>query len=150
MGNRNLRTVKRVGVTAVILNRKSILLLKRINLPFMVNPGMWYFVGGGRKGSESALQNAYREIGEELGLEKDELTLLSGMNVMVVDQRRGEKWRNRLFIMRSSTRKVRLNMEHSGYRWVAFDALGDYKGLLGAFGNADKVLSKISSALKRS
>jgi 8-oxo-dGTP pyrophosphatase MutT (NUDIX family) len=150
MSERKLRWARRPGVTAVVLNGKRILLLKRISIPFIVNPGMWYFVGGSRKGRESALENAYREIREELSLEKDRLTVVSKMNAVIMDRRKGERWRNRIFIMRSSTREVRLNLEHRGYSWVTFAALGGYKELLASLGNADEVLSEIRSALKGS
>ena len=40
------------------------LLLKRRNLPFMVDPGIWTFVAGGKKRSESYDDRRYREIEE--------------------------------------------------------------------------------------
>ena len=146
---RKLRTASRPGMTAVILNRKRVLILKRINLPFIINPGIWYFVGGSRKKGETPLQNAYREIGEELALGRERLTVLSRMDATIVDRRRRERWRNSLFIISSSTREVRLNVENSGYRWVTLEGLRGYKDLLGSIENAEEVLVRIKSALKR-
>jgi 8-oxo-dGTP pyrophosphatase MutT (NUDIX family) len=144
------RRVSRPGVTAVLVNRRRILLLKRISLPFMTNPGIWYFVAGARDGREGHLENAYREIGEELGVGREELKLLYSGEIWVREQKRKERWRNKLFIMKARSRKVRLNIEHRGYRWVAFGELEGYHDLTGALGEPEKALSLIKSALARS
>ncbi len=92
MAGKGYAMVSRPGVTVVLLNRGRILLLKRISLPFISHPGIWYFVGGARKGRESPLQNAYREVEEEVGITKDELKPLSRSKIVVID--RGKGWEN--------------------------------------------------------
>jgi 8-oxo-dGTP pyrophosphatase MutT (NUDIX family) len=113
------------GVTVAIVNRKRILLMKRINIPFLIiHPGMWYFVAGSKDGNESYLANAYREIKEETGIGKSDLRLLySKKSIKVFDSRRKREWTNSFFIFCSKTDSVSLNFEHTSYRWVSIGEL---------------------------
>jgi 8-oxo-dGTP pyrophosphatase MutT (NUDIX family) len=129
MAEKELRLVSKPGATAMIVNRGSVLILKRIRLPFIINPGRWFFVGGAMKRGESPLETAYREIMEETGIEAAELALLSSSTTTVADVGKGLKWPNSLFVFESKTRKVRLNIEHTDYRWVPLSGLGEYPDL---------------------
>lgn len=122
--------VSKPGATAIIVNRGRALVLKRIWLPFIINPGMWFFVGGAMKEGETPLQTAYREIREETGIEKERLRLRSSARAMVVDRQKGMKWPNSLFVFASTTDKVKLNIEHRGYKWVPLAGLDKYPDLL--------------------
>jgi 8-oxo-dGTP pyrophosphatase MutT (NUDIX family) len=147
---RELRLVERPGVTVVIVNRGRVLLLKRISLPIIVNPGRWYFVGGAKKAGETPLQNAYREVHEELGLGRDVLRVISSSNAVIVDPRKKQIWRNRLFIMGSKTRKVRLNIEHTSHKWVTLKGLRECSDIMATVADSPKLFSMIKSALLKS
>ena len=113
----------RNGITAVIIHRKKVLLLKRSPLLFFAAyPGIWTVVGGGIK-SENPLDAAYREIEEETRIAKRDLRLLSAcMNFKIYDPiRRNAQWRNTLFFFKSRTARVKLNFENSRCRWASFD-----------------------------
>jgi 8-oxo-dGTP pyrophosphatase MutT (NUDIX family) len=142
------RTVDRPGVTAVLVSGRRILLLRRIGLPFITHPGLWYFVAGARKGRETPLQNAYREIREEVGVGKGELSPVSWLKVTVLDHKKRQEWENDLFIIRSSGKEVRLNMEHTAHRWVGLDELKGYEETLACFRESGKLLKLIGSALR--
>lgn len=144
------RLVKKPGVTVAIMNRGRVLLLRRISLPFMVNPGIWYFVGGGRKGRETPLQNAYREIREETGIEADRLCVTASGKIVIRDQKRKERWSNEFFVMRSADRRIRLNFENRDHKWVEFQSMLKYKGLLGSLENSKGVLAMIKGSPKKS
>jgi 8-oxo-dGTP pyrophosphatase MutT (NUDIX family) len=143
------RLVNRPGVTVAIVNKGKVLLLKRIRLPFIVNPGIWYFIGGARKGRETALQNAYREVYEEVHIGRDELEVLLSASVVITDRKRKERWRNKMFVMGSKNRKIKLNFEHTDYKWVAPGKLADYGDLAGAFESSSAVFSKIRATLRK-
>ena len=121
LGLKMYRSVKRDGITAVLINKRRILLLKRLNAPLMSHPGMWSFLSGGRRKGERYLQTAYREIFEETGIRAERLALLDGNSTIVLkDEGKGLKWQNRFFIFRASGRAVRLNVENTDYKWVGF------------------------------
>ena len=147
MAEHRFKTVKREGVTVVLVNKDRVLILRRIWLPFIVNPGFWYFVGGARKDNETPLQNAYREVEEEVGLKRKELKLVYSGRLVVVDKWWRQRWGNQFFIMRAAHQRIRLNLEHTGYRWVSFSALVDCSELLACLEDSKRALASIKSAL---
>lgn len=107
------------GVVAIIIFKGRILLLKRRNLPFLDNPGIWSFVFGGIKKRERYLDTAYREIREETGIDKRDLHLVLNCGAVVVfEGKKRIKWQNRLYVFRSRTGRVRLDIENAGFRWA--------------------------------
>jgi len=118
-----LKRVKRDGIVAIIINKKKVLLLKRRNLPFLTNPGIWFFITGGRKKGEKYIETAYREIMEEVRIEKQMLRKLYECRVELYDNAKKWIWENRCFIFYSKSRNVKLNIENSAYRWVGIKSL---------------------------
>ncbi len=144
------RLVQRPGVTVAVVNGSRVLILKRRNLPLMVNRGIWYFVGGSRKDGETLLQNAFREVFEELHVKRSGLSVISSFPATIRDRRKLQRWGNTFFVMASADRKIKLNLEHTGYRWVSPGSLDSYKDLLGALEDSGKVMEKIKSAIRKS
>jgi 8-oxo-dGTP pyrophosphatase MutT (NUDIX family) len=119
---------RKMGVTAIILNKSKILIIKRIWLPFIMHPGYWSFVTGGRDTKEKSIDAAYREILEETGIKRNQLTLLfKGAEITIRHHRKDLKWMDDLFIFRSSIRTVRLNPENTGYKWLSLKELQQHK-----------------------
>ncbi len=83
-----------------------------------------------------------------MGIEEEGLKLFSSSKIVILEGKRS--WKNDLFIMRTKSRKVRLNLEHSGYRWVKFDSLTTYAELMDSLENGSRILARIRLALKRS
>lgn len=116
--------VDRKGITALIVNNRRLLLLKRIKVPFITHPGYWSFVTGAKKPGESYISAAYREISEETGIRKPELkVLLKNRIITIKDEGNGTRWTNRFFIFQSKTRAIKLNFEHSDFKWVGASEL---------------------------
>ena len=136
-------TVGKDGVMVVIINKRKILLLKRIWLPFISHPGMWSFVSGKKEKNEEYLDTAYRETEEETGLEARKLKLLKETDITVRDEKRLVKWKNRLFLFRSDTDSIRLNIENSRYKWVRFEELISGETITSAFQNKERILKLI-------
>lgn len=146
---RKRKTVNRDGATAIIINKKGVLLLKRTMIPFISNPGIWFFITGGHEKGESYLENAYREINEETGLERGELTsLYKNKKIILTNGSRKIQWSNALFIFRTSSSAVKLNYEHRSYKWVTFDELLNHEGTLNAIYDRNSVLKLIKGAIR--
>ena len=111
------------GMTAIIIHGQRILLLKRRNVPIILNAGIWAFLSGGRERGERYIDTAYREIREESGIDRHSLTLLFKTRMLLTDRKRRIVWPNWVFVFRSDTGKVRLDYENSGYRWATINQI---------------------------
>lgn len=144
------KEVQKEGMTAAILNNKRILILKRINFPFISHPGAWYFVAGAKKANETPLENAYREIREETGLEMKSLTtLLQDAKIIIKDDRKSIKWSNSFFIFYSKSSTIRLNIEHTAYKWATLEEFVK-SGALDFIQNSQHILKLIKANVGKS
>ena len=143
------KAVNADGVAVVILHKRRILLLKRRKIPFIFNPGIWSFVMGSRKKGEQYKETAYRELNEETGLERKSIKQLrKPIKVWMFDAKKNNKWQNYLFFFSSSTNKIKLNMENSGYRWASLKDLKKGKDYTNIFIDKNRVLREIESCIK--
>ncbi len=143
------KAVNADGVAVVILHKRRILLLKRRKIPFIFNPGIWSFVMGSRKRGEQYKETAYRELNEETGLEMKSIKQLrKPIKVWMFDAKKNKKWQNYLFFFSSSTDKIKLNMENSGYRWASLNDLKKGKDYTNIFIDKNRVLREIESCIK--
>ena len=137
------RLEKRTGIAAVVIHERKILLLKRLPLPIVTNPGIWSFVFGGRKKGERYLDAAYREIDEETGIGKTDLKLLGKAEAELFDRRRNRRWKNHLFVFRSATSMVRKSLENSAYRWAPVSDIREREDYTNIFIGEEKILRMI-------
>lgn len=145
------KRVNRDGITAIIINKGRILLLRRASLPFMTHKGTWSFLTGGKHKNERYINTVYREAKEELGIDRSQLVLIaSGKNVIIKDNKKNISWTNALFVLHSKTRIVRLNFENRECKWVSIAQLAVQENAITTyFLNKDYVLRLISYSLKR-
>jgi 8-oxo-dGTP pyrophosphatase MutT (NUDIX family) len=143
-----LRLVERPGVTAAVVNKGKVLILKRINLPFIVNPGVWSLVAGGLKKGERPIDAAYREVEEETGLGREHLKSLGSCDIFVTDRRRGSRWKNHFFVIQSSKSMIRLNIENRAWKWVGLAQLKRSPELLGPFEDSKRMVAVISKSIR--
>jgi len=116
------KNIDKNGVSTIILHKGKLLIVKRINLPFLITyPGKWFFVAGKREKGEKFIDTAYREIKEEVKIRKDHLRLLHKSKLILLDHKKGQRWVDKLFVFCSSTDNIILNFEHSQYKWVNLD-----------------------------
>ena len=143
------KAVNADGVAVVILHKRRILLLKRRKIPFIFNPGIWSFVMGSRKRGEQYKETAYRELNEETGLEMKSIKQLrKPIKVWMFDAKKNKKWQNYLFFFSSSTNKIKLNMENSGYRWASLNDLKKGKDYTNIFIDKSRVIREIESCIR--
>ncbi len=147
-GEKQYRRARHDGITAIIVSRGRLLLVKRRSFPFITDPGAWTFVAGGKRAEEGYDETAYREIREETGICRDNLRLLTKRkNVMKFESRRRERYSNSLYVLRSKTRKVRLNIENSDYKWAPFDDIMRQRSYTNVFLNERSILELIKRVL---
>ena len=139
------KTVIRDGIAAIVVHRGRVLLLKRFPVPLIANPGIWSFVFGGRRKGEGYLDAAYREIREETGIDRNDLTQVGhGTPVWIFDRWRRCRWQNHLFIFRSNTGRVRKNFENTACRWAALGEIRGNTDYTNVFIDEDAILRKIA------
>lgn len=145
------REISSKGVTVVIMHGRKILLVKRINIPFISHPGAWYPVAGAKKENETYEGAAYREVDEETGLTRRHLKMLHReKNVLISDLRKRIVWKNDLIVFRSDTTEIRLNIENSAHRWVSYAEFARNEGIVGAFHAKKRILAVVKSYLDKS
>lgn len=141
---------KHDGIAAIIIYKSRVLLLKRRNLPIILNPGVWSFLFGGRDKKERYLDNAYREIKEEVNIKKSQLKLLYRGKILLKYDKRRIMWPNRLFIFKSSTDKIKLDIENKSYRWASISEIEKEINYTNIFINEEQLLNRIKGFLNES
>lgn len=138
------------GITAAIVHKQKVLLVKRVNLPIISNPGIWTFVQGGRKKGEEHIETAYREIKEEVDLNKVELNpVLEDKEVLMFDAvRQNRMWKNSFFVFNTENPKVKINYENTKYRWAELSELEEEQEYTNIFIDKEKALGKVKEAMK--
>jgi 8-oxo-dGTP pyrophosphatase MutT (NUDIX family) len=144
----DFKLLRITGSTAIILNGNRVLLVKRVRLPLLWNAGAWTFVAGKKEKGENHEQTAYREVLEETGLRKSDLVLLRrcGKAVKFVAKNR-IRYVDKLFIFRSKTRKVKLNFEHTAYRWASLSDIKNQREYTNLFVDKKSIERAIRSAM---
>lgn len=107
---------KRV-VTCIIKHRGKILLLRRSNKVGTYR-GKWSGVSGYLEGN--TLNQAYKEISEEISLKRDEITLIKkGAPISIIDENLKTKWIVYPFLFKTnSPEKIRIDWENAEMRWL--------------------------------
>jgi 8-oxo-dGTP pyrophosphatase MutT (NUDIX family) len=142
---RNYRLIDAKGVAVAVISGRKVLLFKRRSLPMLKNPGVWSFVFGGKERGEQYVHTAYREVGEESGIKRDKLHMLgSSFDVLLFDKKKRIRWRNRMFIFRSDTSKVRKDFENAAYRWATIGEIRNHVIYENVFMDEAAILKKLS------
>jgi 8-oxo-dGTP pyrophosphatase MutT (NUDIX family) len=143
------KAVIRRGITAVLIHKNRILLIKRRYLPFIIsNYGIWSFLFGGKKENESYASALYREIKEETGIDEKNLNKIIGPIVIeLFDDFKGIKWKNMMYILHSKTNEVDLDIENSDYRWATYGEIINRDCYTNIFCNENKIEKLILDVL---
>ena len=114
------------AATVAIINNKQVLILRRgDSAPWM--PGRFCLPGGKLEPNESLEDCAIRETYEETGIHLVR-------NSLIPFEIRYKNDRTKIvFATIVSSTSVILNWEHSDYRWISFDNIGNYKLVPGLY-----------------
>ncbi len=110
-------SAKRTGQAELLLLRRS----DRVS----TYQGLWASVSGYLE-SESSLERAYREIEEEVGLDRSDVRLLAqGEPLVAFDETIDTRWTVHPFLFEVlRPERVRLDWEHVESRWVRIEEMG--------------------------
>lgn len=114
------------SVILIVRNKNAILALKRSN-QVQLYRGKWAIVGGHLPNGAVPLVHAYEELCEETGLRRSDVRL-----VRLHDIALDKTWVSTSFLFEAKTRKIRLDWEHTDFRWVRikdFPFAQSYRGI---------------------
>lgn len=107
----------KTAVVAIVVLDKTVLLLKRTDIPFS-----WCPPCGRVKIGETLEEALFREVKEETGLDIEIVKFVNEWEGL----HESEKIRSFTFICRTRSSKVILSNEHSDYVWVKIDDLQNW------------------------
>jgi 8-oxo-dGTP pyrophosphatase MutT (NUDIX family) len=109
---------------SVSSGQAEVLLLRRSDR-VSTYQGLWAGVSGYLE-SQSPLEQAYREIEEEVGLRRSDVRLLAqGEPLIVVDETIDTRWTVHPFLFEAlRPERLRLDWEHVESRWVSVEEMG--------------------------
>ncbi len=127
-----MRTIR--IVTSFIKHNDKLLILKRSEKVRSMK-GLWAGVSGIIEGDEKPLDRARTEILEEVGIAKDQITLVNTAREMVLvsPQYPDHKWQVFPFLFLANAPTVRLNWENSDFRWTSIGELKYFKTVPGLY-----------------
>ena len=111
-----------VATSLLINNDGEILILKRSN-KVKTYKGLWGGVAGYVEENEEPYETAIKEIKEEVGLKKEDISLIKQLDPIVFtdfyEQKRYD-WKIFVFLFRIRKKsKIKIDWEHSEYRWIS-------------------------------
>ena len=119
------------AVTSLIVNKKGELLILKRSEKVRTYNGFWAGVSGYIEKDEEPYDTAIKEIREEVGLDKKDITFIKKHGpVEIRDIHREKKYNWRIFIFVFKTEKndkINIDWEHSEYRWIAPTEIGKYE-----------------------
>lgn len=126
-------------VNAFIMNKGKLLLLKRVN---RINnyPRKWNVVAG-YLNEMNPLKRTYMEIEEETGLKIKDLRLVrKAKKFRLKDNVLGKTWIVNAFLFETGKKRVKLNWEHSAFRWIKPEELKTFDSVFGLEKAVEKVM----------
>ena len=116
--------VRKDVATSVILQKGKILILKR-SKKVGTYQGKWACASGYIEEGETPRQTAYKEISEELGLDKEDVKLLKEGNVLLARDK-DILWAIHPFLFETTRSEINLDWEHDEYKWIYPDEIKNY------------------------
>ena len=111
------------AVTCLLINNDGKLLILKRSRMVKTYKGLWGGVAGYIEENEKPYDTALKEIREEVGIEKKNVSLVREVEPIEFtdfDEGRKYDWTIHPFLFEvKSTYKLRIDWEHSDYRWIA-------------------------------
>jgi 8-oxo-dGTP pyrophosphatase MutT (NUDIX family) len=91
--------------------------------------GLWAAISGIIEGKEEPLERAKTEIFEEVGITEESIVLLKAAPQMQISspQYVNHQWTVFPFLFSVKETKIKLNWEHSEYRWIDPNEISKYQ-----------------------
>jgi 8-oxo-dGTP pyrophosphatase MutT (NUDIX family) len=117
--------------TSLIINRNRELLILKRSDKVKTYKGFWGGVAGYIEKSEKPIDTAYKEIREEVGLEKEEISLKKELeSIKITDFYDNERYEWEIFVFLFeliNKNDIKIDWEHSEYRWIRPSEIINYK-----------------------
>ena len=124
-------------VTSFLICNNKILILKRSEKVRSMK-GLWAGVSGIIENNEVPVDRAKIEIFEEVGINKEHITLIKSSNELTVEspQYKNHQWIIFTFLFQTEKIDIKLNWENSEFRWIDAQQLKNFNTVP----NLEKVL----------
>ena len=139
------KPIEEKHVVTCFLEYKSKILILRRSSKVGSYQGKWAGVSGYMETDE--LEQAFTEIKEETGLNRNEVELRSkGKLLKIVDHNLGRRWVIHPFLFYVKLPgKIKIDWEHDEMKWIKPEELIDYDTVPGLNDTLNRVISQISS-----
>ena len=130
-------------IDVVVVYKDEFLLLKRSN-KVRTYRGLWMVPAGYMDEIISAEEKALKELFEETGIEKKSvLSIKTGKLIKETDSKISKIWYIIPVLIKLKHKpKIRLDWEHTEYKWVKYEDLKNYKTVPGLNGMLKNILDK--------
>ncbi len=132
-------------VVTVFLNHRNKILVFKRSRKVSTYSGRWAGVSGYLE-SENPLDQAYKEMAEEVGLTGEDVTLLSvGEPLEIFDESQALAWRVHPFLFAvHDPERVRLDWENIEMRWIHPEELGELPTVPALRETLQRVISSVN------
>jgi 8-oxo-dGTP pyrophosphatase MutT (NUDIX family) len=108
--------------TSLLINEEGNLLILKRSKKVKTYKGYWGGVAGYIEKNEKPTETAYKEIKEEVGLDKKDVELIKKLDPIKfsdVYENKKYNWEIFIFLFKiSKTSEIKIDWEHSEYRWI--------------------------------
>ena len=119
-----------VATSILINNDGEILILKRSN-KVKTYKGLWGGIAGYVEENEEPYDTAIKEINEEVGLKKGDISFIKKLDPIVFTdfyEKKRYDWKIFVFLFRIRKKsKIKIDWEHSEYRWILPSEIAKYE-----------------------
>jgi len=109
-------------VTCLLMNKKEEILILKRSKEVRTYKGLWSGVSGYVEEDEKPIETAYKEIREEIGLNKENIQFIKDANsIEFSDVYENEiyQWNIYPFLFKTEKKdKINIDWEHTDYRWI--------------------------------
>ena len=115
-------------VTSFLKKNDKILILKRSN-KVKTMKGLWSGISGIIENSEPPVDRAIIEIFEEVGIVKNDITLVKMSEELTIEspQYKNHQWVIHPFLFFTEKNEIKLNWENSEFRWINQNELKQFE-----------------------
>jgi len=118
-------------VSCLLLNKEGEILILKRSKKVKTYKGMWGVVAGYIEKDEKPFDTAIKEIKEEIGLNKNDVKFVKGLDaIKLMDYYNKEKydWLIFPFVFNIKKKdKINIDWEHLEYRWIKPSQIKNYK-----------------------
>ncbi len=108
----------------------------------MAYKNLWSSLAGFIDDEKPIEDKIAEEITEELGLQKTQITRIAKSEIYTFkDEKLNRDWIRNLYLVEISNPNIKLNWEHTDYRWISPDEIKDYETTPGFAEDLAKVKS---------